>query len=121
MSLLNLLPDIWRIIGQWLSKRDLIALQLTSTSLLKQLDKINDIWWGKHLEYYYQRWSLNKLKTKKYNNFDSAEIFSKYVITTEQCTWKGHRCGNIVPGCRGIHCSEHGCNNCWFDCPYYFN
>jgi hypothetical protein len=56
MDIYKLPPDIWRIIAKWLSKSDLIALQLTNTKMMKFLDKISDIWWGKHLLEYQQRW-----------------------------------------------------------------
>ena len=56
MDIYKLTPDVWRIIAKWLSKSDLIALQLTNTKMMKFLDKISDIWWGKHLLEYQQRW-----------------------------------------------------------------
>ncbi len=56
MTLVKLPNDIWRVIGTYLTKSDLIALQFTHPQLLKRLDAIPDIWWGKHNSHYQKSW-----------------------------------------------------------------
>ena len=57
MNLDNLPSDIWKVIAIYLVKSDLIALQFVNPWLLKRLDTIPDIWWGKHDSYYQKHWN----------------------------------------------------------------
>lgn len=57
MIICRLPADVWRLIARSLTKRDLVALQLTNRKLMNQLEDIGDIWWGKHLDEYQQRWN----------------------------------------------------------------
>lgn len=60
--------DVWRCIGEHLSKSDLIAVQLAHPRLATMLDNIPEIWHGKHLEYYqlsHQELYQSKLRTER--------------------------------------------------------
>lgn len=52
MSLIIFTPDVWRCIGKFLSKGDLIALQKASRKLYNILNRINEIWYDKHNDEY---------------------------------------------------------------------
>ena len=57
MTYINRIPsDVWRIIAKKLSKRDLLSLQLANTRLMLKFERTGDIWWGKHLPDYQERW-----------------------------------------------------------------
>jgi hypothetical protein len=75
MNITDLPSDIWRIIAKSLSKRDLLTLELSSNLLMLTLEKIPDIWWGKHLQEYQLRWNEyynnNKSKTSRDKNLEN--------------------------------------------------
>lgn len=116
--------DHWLLIGAWLTKGDLIATQLALPEISNLLDRIPEIWYGKHyLEYigifnvYYngfepteQQEALYKIKQwnrlpicKQERDYIIDGNLSKYFITlTCKCTgrWLLYDIHIITSECR---------------------
>ena len=82
MELVDLQKDNWRIIGRYLSKGDLLALQVSSSRLQKLLDRIPEIWWGKHNDAYREMWKVH------YNNQKPTKQ-QKALYTSFRCYCSG--------------------------------
>ncbi len=73
MEFIKISLDVWRIVCQYLDKRDLQCLQLTDNRFITILKKIPDVWWGKHNKEYFQRWNEYYNKLPKTNRDECLE------------------------------------------------
>jgi hypothetical protein len=67
--------DVWRIIGKYLTKQDLLNIQNADKRLSMLLDRVPEVWYDKHLPHYQQhfnererilskQWTLGDVKTQ---------------------------------------------------------
>ncbi len=81
--------DVWRYIGEHLTKTDLIAVQLADRRLAIMLDNVPEIWHGKHLQHY-RLWHQQRYQRKKLSDRDQNIKHQIDELRQSECENQSH-------------------------------